>query len=370
MIDKKQTLQKKPNSTKKNKTSFKKPKRNHPRFGFCLFELIGAFLLLLIVTVSGVSLYVLKQALCPNIWNSENFCNSTLSDEESLAIMQSDYPFLKRWLRSVQHENRLKELSMFSTQDSTLLHAYYIAADRPTPNTAILIHGYKSKALEMLHVAYLYHHEMQFNVLLPDLRTHGKSGGQYIGFGWQDSQDVLQWMEKANELFGESHGGETNMVVHGISMGAATTMFIAGQEQTSYVKAFVEDCGYSSVMDEIAYVAQRDYGLSEVPFITLASQICQWIYGWNFRDASCVEALRKVEKPMLFIHGTADRYVPFDMIHELYDAKPRNKDIWEVRDVIHARSYHDRPEEYTAKVKAFIYQYLYSQSTDVQATNP
>lgn len=361
MPAKKSKPQKKPIPSKKKSSSQKEPKRHRVRFGFCLFELLAALLLVGVILVGGVSYFVFSQSLCPNTWGRENFCNSVQSDEESLAIMYSDYPFLKRWMRHLKSTSHFKELTLYANNDSTLLHAYYIPADTPTLNTAIVLHGYKSKALEMLHIAYLYHHDMHFNVLLPNLRTHGPSGGRYIGFGWTEADDVLQWMDEANQLCGKEFGGKTNMVVHGISMGAATAMFVAGREKTDYVKAYIEDCGYSSVMDEIAYVAQRDYGLTEAPCITLASQFCQWAYGWNWREASCIEALRHVEKPMLFIHGTADRYVPFDMVHQLYDAKPRNKDIWEVRDVIHARSYHDKREEYTNKVRAFINQFFYNQ---------
>ncbi|MCR4612911.1 MAG: alpha/beta hydrolase [Bacteroidaceae bacterium] len=353
----KKSTQKKPISSKKKHSSPTLSKRRPPRFGFCLLELLAATLLFVVVIVFGISYFVFQQAVCPNTWGRTEFCNSSLSDEESLAIMYSDYPFVKRWLKRQRSNNRFREFTIYSDTDSTLLHSYYIPAEQPTANTALVIHGYQSKALEMLHIAYLYHHDMQFNVLLPDLRTHGKSGGTHIGFGWTEAQDILQWMSETEKM----SDAPVNWVVHGISMGAATTMFVADKSNNPNVKAYIEDCGYSSVFDEIAYVAQRDYGMSEAPCVTLASQICQWVYGWNFREASCAEALRNVETPMLFIHGTADRYVPFDMVHDLYNAKPRNKEIWEVKDVIHARSYHDRRDEYTKKVSDFVNQFLYTE---------
>lgn len=64
--------------------------------------------------------------------------------------------------------------------------------------------------------------------------------------GWLDRKDVTQWMEVANRIYGDS----TSMVVHGISMGAATTMMVSGEPQPDYVKCFVEDCGYTSVWDQ------------------------------------------------------------------------------------------------------------------------
>ena len=59
-------------------------------------------------------------------------------------------------------------------------------------------------------------------------------------------------------------------------------------------------------------------------------------------------------KPMLFIHGMSDTYVPSEMVHELYLAKPRDKEIWTKPGVIHARMYHDYPEEYTQEVYTFL----------------
>ena len=52
--------------------------------------------------------------------------------------------------------------------------------------------------------------------------------------GWLDRFDLLRWMEIADGIF----GGDTRMVVHGISMGAATTMMASGEPQRPYVRCF------------------------------------------------------------------------------------------------------------------------------------
>ena len=59
----------------------------------------------------------------------------------------------------------------------------------------------------------------------------------------------MQWMHIANQIYGDS----TQMVVHGISMGGATTMMVSGEAQPYFVKCFVEDCGYTSVWDEFSH---------------------------------------------------------------------------------------------------------------------
>ena len=102
---------------------------------------------------------------------------------------------------------------------------------------------------------------MDFNILLPDLRNTGLSGGNAIQMGWLDRKDVTQWMEVANRIYGDS----TSMVVHGISMGAATTMMVSGEAQPDYVKCFVEDCGYTSVWDQFFQRIERTIRLASIP---------------------------------------------------------------------------------------------------------
>ena len=79
---------------------------------------------------------------------------------------------------------------------------------------------------------------MGYSILLPDLHAHGLSEGDLIGMGWNDRLDVLHWMTVASRLFGAD-----DVMVHGISMGAATTMCVAGEQLPQGVRSarFVED---------------------------------------------------------------------------------------------------------------------------------
>jgi hypothetical protein len=312
-----------------------------------LWHVIFLVLTIALLFTVAISYYIVYAGLHP----------SHTDEGQALGYMYSEYPFLKPWMRQLQRNGLLRDTTILSA-DSVSLHAYYIPAPHPTPNTAIVVHGHRGNAFHMLHIAYMYQHDMAFNVLLPELRTHGKSGGSHIGMGWSDRHDLLQWIYVAEKTFAPS----PRIVVHGISMGAAATMMLSGDETPESVKCFVEDCGYTSVWDAFSYVAHRDYHLPDFPFMQIASQICRWRYGWDFREASALEQLRHSEKPMLFIHGTEDHYVPTAMVHQLYRAKPRNKAIWEAPGARHAYSYHDYKTEYTRQVSAFVKSYFYQKT--------
>ena len=123
------------------------------------------------------------------------------------------------------------------------------------------------------------------------------------------------------------------MVVHGISMGAATTMMVSGDVNQEgnlmpFVKCFVEDCGYTSVWDEFRGELKGQFGLPAFPLLHTASLLCQLEYGWNFREASALKQVARCQLPMLFIHGESDTFVPTEMVYSLYKVKPGPKALW------------------------------------------
>ena len=333
-----------------------------------LFVGLLAFLVLLGVALVGGSRYMLSYSLQPKaLAESRDMQSSFLRAFEN-------YPFLMEWVDSLTEAEGLGDLYI-ENEEGLNLHALCIPAARPTRKTAVLVHGYTDNAVSMLQIAYLYNHEMGFNVLLPDLHGHGLSEGDAIQMGWKDRLDLLLWTEKADELFGRNNeevtvdgavylrSTGTEMVVHGVSMGAATTMMMSGEVeqglwQQPYVKCFVEDCGYTSVWDEFKSELQARFSLPAFPLMHLTDNLCQRLYGWGFREASALEAVKRSTRPMLFIHGDADDFVPTEMVYSLYEAKPEPKELWVLPGVGHADAYKHNPAAYTQRIKEFVGKYI------------
>ena len=135
-------------------------------------------------------------------------------------------------------------------------------------------------------------------------------------------------------------------------------MMVSGELQPSYVKCFVEDCGYTSVWEQFEGELKVQFNLPAFPLLHVANWLCKLKYDWSFSEASAVEQLKKANLPMLFIHGDQDDFVPTSMVYDLYDAKPEPKELWVVAGVDHAHSYRDNKEEYTGKVKEFVGKYI------------
>ena len=229
------------------------------------------------------------------------------------------------------------------------LHAVF-AGKKKAQGTALLIHGYGVNHFSMMYMARVYRDSLDMNVILPDLQYHGLSGGEAVQMGWFDRLDMKRWIDVACGLWKPDF-----MIVHGVSMGAATTMMLSGESDLpACVRAFVEDCGYSSVWDEFYYL--RNKLLLSERKLRRVDDYCARTYGWSFDEASSINQLSKCDRPMLFIHGAEDSFVPSKFVYECYDAKTDGyKDIWVAQNAPrHALTYHDYPVEYLARLKSFI----------------
>ncbi|EJW96446.1 family S9 peptidase [gut metagenome] len=307
-------------------------------------------LLMLVMTgcTIGGSFYMLNFSLVPD-------AKILSKDADTYPYMYDNYPFLRPWIDSLKQENALKDTFIVNPQ-GVQLHAYYVAASAPTRKTAVIVHGYTDNAIRMMMIGYLYSRDLGYNILLPDLQHHGQSEGAAIQMGWKDRWDVLEWMNIANQLFGNG----TQMVVHGISMGGATTMMVSGEPQQPFVKCFVEDCGYTSVWDEFSNELKTSFKLPPFPLMYTTSWLCEKKYGWNFKEASALKQVAQCSLPMLFIHGDKDTYVPTWMVYPLYEAKPEPKELWIVPGAEHAVAYKENQQEYTQKVRQFVEKYIQS----------
>lgn len=302
-------------------------------------------LALLVLVVIGGSFYMLSYSLKPE--------NNRGRDYDGVyQRLFADYPETKPWIDSLRTNLALRDTFVVMASGERH-HALLIPAAKETEKTAVLVHGYTDCAVSMLQLGCFYHRILGFNLLLPDLHGHGKSEGNEAQMGWKERKDVLRWIALADSIYRDSTG-KASIVVHGISMGAATTMGVAGEETPASVRAFVEDCGYTSVWDEFKAQLKDQFGLPEFPMMYSASMLCKVRYGWSFGEASPLEQVKKCRKPMLFIHGDNDSYVPTPMVYELYNAKPGRKELYIARGSAHAKSYFDHKTEYQNRLKAFL----------------
>ena len=294
----------------------------------------------------GAAQYMINYSLKPDVTSSRNI-------ETSWNNFKKSNPDIAPWIDSIRTNNILKDTFIVSP-DGVKLHAFYKNAVRPTGKTAILIHGYTSNAIFLMNIGHIYSEYLQYNILLPDNRFHGESGGSHIQMGWKDRKDILQWIGVAQAMYGDS----LEVVVHGISMGGATTMMLSGDNLPDCVRCFVDDCGYTSAWDEFKKEMKAQFGIPPFPILYTASVLNKIQHGWGFKEASSLKQVAKCKQPMLFIHGDKDDYVPTDMVYLLYEAKPEPKELWIVPEAAHAEAFIVDRQAYRKRVCDFARKYI------------
>lgn len=306
-----------------------------------------AVLLLLVIIVGG-SFYMLSFSLSPD--------EGRRDVAKAYERLYDRVPDMRLWVDSLKDNNLLCDT--FITMDNgRRAHALYLRCDTAHGRTAIMVHGYKDSSVKFLYIGRMYQRDLGCNILLLDLNAHGLSDGDAIQMGWKDRLDVLRWADVANRLFTDKDDS-VRIVVHGVSMGAATTMCLSGENLPSYIKCFVEDCGYTSVWDEFDGQLKEQFGLPSFPLMWTTSALCRMRYGWSFDEASPLKQVARCHKPMLFIHGNRDTFVPTRMVYPLYAAKPQPKELWIADGSEHAKAYTDHPQEYTSRVRSFLAKWL------------
>lgn len=258
----------------------------------------------------------------------------------------------KLWFEKV-HKTKW---TMKSAGGDYKLVADYIPAAKKSNKTVLIAHGFNGSKEDMGAYAYLFH-ELGYNVVARDARGQGQSQGDYIGYGWPDRLDDKKWIKKII-----AKNPDSKIVMFGVSMGGATTMMVSGEHLPHQVKAFIEDCGYTNVKTEINYQAEQLYHLPtiiRVPLVDIVSLITRVRAGYFFGQASSVKQLAKNKRPMLFIHGTKDKFVPTKMIYANYRATNGPKEMWLVKGAGHARSYQTKPKAYEQHVKALLDKYVH-----------
>jgi len=231
--------------------------------------------------------------------------------------------------------------------------AEYIPAETPSDRTVIISHGYKGNGETMANFAQMYH-RLGFNVLLPDDRGHGESAGKYISFGWLDRLDYLQWIQQVIDRSDR----DVKILMFGVSMGGATMEMLSGETLPPQVKAIIADCGYSSIEAELTYLLKRQFHLPKYPIEPLVSTISKRRLGYYLGDVTATDQLKKNKRPILFIHGEKDVYVPVGMAYENYAATHAAKQLWIVKNASHAESFWINPARYQAHVKEFLQTYF------------
>ena len=249
------------------------------------------------------------------------------------------------WMKEVRAMD-CEEFFICSFDGLKLRGKYYEYA--PGAVIEIMFHGYRGSAERDMCGGVQRCFKLGHSALIVDQRCSGKSDGNVITFGINESRDCLDWMRFAIDHFGP----DCRLMLTGISMGASTVMIAAGEELPKNVIGVLADCGFTSakaIIQEVIRQMKLPPKLA-YPFVKLGARL----YGhFDLEKTSAIEAMGKCKVPVIFFHGESDDFVPCFMSRENYAACTGKKRLVTVPGAGHGLSIMFDPEGYRAAMREF-----------------
>lgn len=216
--------------------------------------------------------------------------------------------------------------------------------------TIIAMHGWRSSWIKDFGMISEFLNGSDSNVLYVEQRGQNNSGGDYIGFGVIERFDCVEWSKWVSKNTSDDMG----IYLYGISMGATTVLMSAELDLPKNVKGIIADCGFTSTHEIWKHVAEKNLHIYYKGILeNMADEICKRKIQVGSKEVSTVKAMEHCKMPVLFIHGTNDKFVPIDMTYKNYEACNSHKRLLIVPGAEHAMSYAIEPQRYEREVLDF-----------------
>ncbi len=253
---------------------------------------------------------------------------------------------MTRWTKMIRSMPR-EDIEMQTPDGLTLRGKYY--EHHKGAIVEILFHGYGGYSERDLSGGVERCFALGRSAILVDQRGAGRSDGSVVTFGIKERRDCVEWAKFVSQRF----GAETKIVLTGISMGAATVMMAAGEEDLpENVVCVLADCGFSTARDIIKKVI-REMKLPAnllYPFVRLGG----YIFGhFDLEETTPLAAVKKCKVPMIFIHGDTDDFVPCEMSAALYEACASQKSFRVIHGAGHGLAFPVDQEGYVRALADF-----------------
>lgn len=213
----------------------------------------------------------------------------------------------------------------------------------------IAMHGWRSSWEFDFGSVVEFYNGLGCTVIYADQRGQNNSDGEYIGFGILERHDCVSWIEYAASRFGK----DVPIYLLGVSMGASTVLMSTGLELPEQVKGVVADCGFTSPKEIWHHVVNNNLRLNSKISYPIINRIVKRLASFEGDEYSTLDAMETNTRPILFIHGSADNFVPLKMSVDNYLACKAPKDLLIVPGAGHGMSYLTDKCAYERAVKRF-----------------
>lgn len=256
------------------------------------------FLILIVALLLGAGFYLASRLIWPAVHKPEDVFQIEV---ENGNINEAEFGILPK-----------REVVIQSPDGYPLFGIYFPAEG--SRKTVLIVHGFAYGLYGSVKFMPMFR-RWNFNILLIDLRHHGRSGGSNITWGFREKHDLAAW----TSWILAQHGKGGILGTLGESLGGAVVLQHAAIDPR--VAFTIADCAYSSLHYLLVFILKTRYRLPHTPLLELGEFWCRVLAGFTFKKASPLSIMEAIEAPVLLIHGEEDTLVPAEMSRELFEAK-------------------------------------------------
>ena len=176
----------------------------------------------------------------------------------------------------------------------------------------IYLHANASSRIEGLHIR-RFLLRRNINLCIFDFQGSGLSEGEYISLGYHEKHQVKNIVD-----FVEKYPGVGKIGLWGRSMGAATSLIYTSMDKR--IKATVADSPFEDfrkLAKEMVLGQIKLPGFLVEGAISIIGKSVKNKNGMDINDIKAIEAVKKCEGPVIFIHARDDELVPYHHSEDL-----------------------------------------------------
>lgn len=304
-----------------------------------------ASIVILLLLVSGFGAF--SYYIGVNVADGLTYVNRG-KDTKSSSVKQ-----LEIWgydAKAFEAKFKAENITLTAADGNRVPVAYYSVSGNMDNNTVVIVHGLGGDHVSAYPQAEIYLNN-GWNVLALDQRGNGDSTNEKVSFGYYEKLDVMAVVDYASEVTADK-----KIVVHGISMGGATAGLYGGTDHANNnVDAIILDSAFDN-MKNMFFLKWEDMD-SGLPgeYVAWCGDIALKIkYGYNFKDADVVEALKTCDIPTLVIQGEQDDVATVEMGEKIFKSIASVKKEYWLTDSKHIEASIDYPVQYKERIISFI----------------
>lgn len=230
--------------------------------------------------------------------------------------------------------------------DGTDIHGYFIPSHQAI-GTVVLVHGIGACKEFFLHFASQLVGE-QLNVVVFDLRAHGKSGGAFCTYGALEVNDIGSVINQVQKC-----APALPIAIYGSSLGGALALQAMAADQR--IRCGIVESTYHNLEAVMNHYWSDWTSLSSPSLVHRTLLRSAAIAGFDPTQLDPEVHCRLIDRPVFFAHGSEDEKIPAAFNRRNFEALPsEHKEFFVVEGAHHTDLHHFGGDDYFQRIVHFL----------------